>query len=839
MARVNNKISHFLGGEISQNMRARSDLQTFENAAERMENFYPTRQGGAKYRPGSLLFGTTHEVPDAIRFLRFEFNETDSYIIEATPLLFRYYDSGGILSYGPGAGNTGAIVGLEKGVNTFIVHIDAAAAATGFATTNTCSFFGIEDVGFEALNGKSFLPSAVGASAFSAGDIAVTIPYTGNTAVAAFAPTAGTPYGYAHVCTATNYTAAEIPFLQYAQKDDVMWITSGQRRPVTLTRSLAGGAGDSSLTVGWRAAITLISNNYVAFTLANYAANLSGGGNGFSTAGNYPRAVALHEGRLWWGGTVNNPDTIWGSELGVYADLTYTSPASTTDTESLEFKLAGDADTVTHLAPSKDFLYIQCLGGGIALDGGGPSLAITPTQVAAKRLHDIGSHSYLPFIKKDQDIMFVEKNGKQVRKLSYSFDKDKWRPIDLSQFNPDIVDSKGAVTYSITAAAVKQGERDQVFFLKNDGTVACMTYDDASGQVAWSRMTPAQDGYTHWTHDQAKILAVGSEPHPYGNEILYTATKRAGDVVYLSFSEDSLEYLTMEDVRFSYQFSGSSAATESNDRFILDGQNEYKDQLNLFTDDAAFGTFWQTTTLALDNSALDVGDTGTCTAGASVFTSSDVGKKIKGIRNSYLVDDNPPYGVATITGYTSATQVTYEVEEKFYSSSLSALQWTLEKAAGDKIYGFYHLRGLSLHILCDGEEQADLSIGADGAIVLPVNCTSYEVGCRYRGYVKTTNILGGGTVGPSDTKDKNIHRMGVQFLNTVGTQFGTDPYNMETVYYRMDDNPTDQSTRLFTGEKQVKFSDKWESEKNIYFVQNVGRPCHILAVVPYMETSND
>lgn len=841
MARVNNKITHFAGGEISQSMRARSDLQSFENACERMENFYPTRQGGAKFRPGSAVFGTTDGVPDAITFLTFQYNETDSYIIEATPLMFRYYDSGGILSYGPGSGKTGAVVGLEKGTNTFIVHVDATASATGFATGNTCSFFGIEDPGYEALNGMSFTPSAVGASSFSGGDIAVTIPYTGNTTEAAFAPTSGTPYGFAHVCTTTSFTAAEIPYLQYAQKDDRMWITSGQRRPVTLSRSLGGTTGDSAVTVGWRSALTLVSNNYVQFTLANYAGNLSGGGNAFSTADNYPRAVALHEGRLWWGGTVNDPDTVWGSKLGIYDDLTFTSPASTTDTESLQYKLAGDADTITHMASTKDFLYIQCLGGALALDGGAPSLEITPTQVAARRLHDKGSHSYLPLIKKDQDIFFVEKNSKQVRKLSYSFDKDKWSPIDMSQFSPDVVDSKTGVTYSIAAAANKSGERDQAFFLKNDGTIAVMTYDDFSGQIAWSRMVPGYDGYDYWAYGEPAYLAVGAEPHPTGNDILYTATRRGssavGQTVFLSFSEDTLEYMTIDDRRFSPQPTGSTVATKANDQFIVDGINEYKDQINLFTDDAAYGIFWQTTTLSLP--FLNVGDTGTCTAGASVFTAADVGKKIKGVRSPYILGSKAPYGVATITGYVSGTQVTYEVEEKFYSSSLSSLEWTLEKAAGDKIYGFYHMRGRSCHLLCDGEEQDDITIGNDGAIILPVNCTYYEMGFRYRGYIKTTNILGGGTVGPSDTKDKNIHRMGVQFLNSVGTQFGTDPYNLETIYYRDDDHPTDQATRPFTGEKMVKFADQWETEKNIYVVQNVGRPCHVLALVPYLETSND
>ncbi len=92
MAKQSTKIqNNFTGGEMSPLMDARQDIGKYNNGCQTLQNFLVYPQGGAFKRPG---FQFIAEVPDRNNFTRlipFEFSDTDSYVLEFSDLLIRFY----------------------------------------------------------------------------------------------------------------------------------------------------------------------------------------------------------------------------------------------------------------------------------------------------------------------------------------------------------------------------------------------------------------------------------------------------------------------------------------------------------------------------------------------------------------------------------------------------------------------------------------------------------------------------------------------------------------------------------------------------------------------------
>lgn len=108
---------------------------------------------------------------------------------------------------------------------------------------------------------------------------------------------------------ATPYDAADLPLLQIVQDANMLIIAAGSGlRPLeclTLT-------GPDAFSFG-------------ALVITGNAGLLP-----FQSAGNYPRAVALHDGRLWAFSSLNDPQDFWASEPFDYGNFTFFDTISST-----------------------------------------------------------------------------------------------------------------------------------------------------------------------------------------------------------------------------------------------------------------------------------------------------------------------------------------------------------------------------------------------------------------------------------------------------------------------------------------------------------------------------
>lgn len=188
-------------------------------------------------------------------------------------------------------------------------------------------------------------------------------------------------------------------------------------------------------------------------------------------AGSYPSCGDFFEGRLWLGGTVNEPQTFWGSKSGSPEDFTVGTNAD----DAMEFTLA-KYGRIEWMVGFKNLLIGTQNGEHIVNSEGG---VITPSDIQVQQQSAYGSVGIQPAQVGDQ-IFYVSADRRKLRAIQYEWQADNWLSRDLT-FNSE----------HITAAGIKhitwhQNPSNLFHCLLNDGSIATLTYDRSNNIYGWS-----------------------------------------------------------------------------------------------------------------------------------------------------------------------------------------------------------------------------------------------------------------------------------------------------------------------------------------------------------------
>jgi len=192
----------------------------------------------------------------------------------------------------------------------------------------------------------------------------------------------------------------------------------------------------------------------------------------------YPRAVALHEGRIWYGGTTSRPLSIWGSTVEDYENFRMNSDAD----GSLFLTLSSKEANSINWLDSQDKLMIGTTGNEWTLGSGNSDEGIRPDNVVAKKQSSYGS-KYLPVMSLNDVMLFVQRQGRKVRELVYVLDRDGWVAPDLTVLSEH-------VTAGEIVEADYQQQADAIYWaIRGDGQLIGMTYERDQNVVGWHRHT--------------------------------------------------------------------------------------------------------------------------------------------------------------------------------------------------------------------------------------------------------------------------------------------------------------------------------------------------------------
>ena len=248
----------------------------------------------------------------------------------------------------------------------------------------------------------------------------------------------------------TPYTLADLENLQWVQSADVLYLAHPRHAPRKLERT-----GHTSWT------LTTIS-----FTSAPSE----------WTGSNWPGAVAFHQQRLFWAGTPNQPQTIWGSRSG---DFEHLGTGSTADS-ALKFTIADGKVNAIQWMVSAKALLIGTAGAEFSIRASSLGEALTPDNITASPETTVGCAKIQP-LRIGAATMFVQRARRKVFEMSYNFESDAQVSPETSLLARHITRPKiRSLAYQAEPWSIIWGARD-------DGVLVGCTYMRDQQVIGWHR----------------------------------------------------------------------------------------------------------------------------------------------------------------------------------------------------------------------------------------------------------------------------------------------------------------------------------------------------------------
>ena len=264
---------------------------------------------------------------------------------------------------------------------------------------------------------------------------------------------------------------------------------------ITIRNASAVGGINASQINGTRSIVKVLDENRYTVT-AGASANTSEDGGGvlqivthaptqqfleqsYSSLRGYPAAVGFHENRLWFGGTLSQPDTVWASKSGLYYNFDIGTAA---DDDSIELIMSiGEVATIRHFVSNRD-IHIFTAGSEFFI----PTFQnepITPTNARVKRQTSFGSTFVRPQPFYGATI-FGQVGGKMIRQFVFDDSEDAYKADPISLLSSHLISDP--VQMCVISGAVNTAE-SFVFAQNFTGEIAVYNLNRIEGVAGWTR----------------------------------------------------------------------------------------------------------------------------------------------------------------------------------------------------------------------------------------------------------------------------------------------------------------------------------------------------------------
>jgi hypothetical protein len=214
---------------------------------------------------------------------------------------------------------------------------------------------------------------------------------------------------------------------------------------------------------------------------------------------NWPATGTFYQGRLWLGGTPEEPQTFWASVSGSPEDFTVTASS---DASSLEFTLQ-QFGRIKWMFGTR-ILTIGAENGEHVVTASGP--VITPTDFKIEQQSSYGSNN-IQAIQVGEKVMYLTPDGRRLQAMAYDEGQNNWLSQDLTFVSEHI--TKGIAKQKTWV----QNPNALLFITMEDGNLAVLTYDRTADTVGWCSHTfidlNVLDVATGTINGVSKLVVVG------------------------------------------------------------------------------------------------------------------------------------------------------------------------------------------------------------------------------------------------------------------------------------------------------------------------------------------
>ena len=459
--------TNFATGELDPLLRARVDLQAYNNALAKATNVLIQPQGGLRRRPGTkhvfeLPNTSTESAGNGVRLVSFQFSVDDSYMLCFTHNRMYVIKNGVVQTNINGTGNSYLTTTIGSTIvddmcwtqsadTLIVVHPDlqpvriTRTSDTAWTAT-TITFDSIPKYAFE-LDSHIHVGSVLSVSAVS-GNVELTSTNTNHTTGTAQAGssntitlksassstddiyvgmfieiTAGTGAGQTRLCE--DYVGSTKVLEVHPA-----WTTAPNNTSQYEISSFKAAAVNQYINAqpqGRARIVEVLSDTkvravteYPFFSTSNIDAGKweieHGYEDAWSSTKGWPRTVTFHEGRLYFGGSKSRPSTIWGSKIGLFFDFV---PNESLDDDAVEATLdTNDLNVITDIISGRDF-QVFTTGGEFFIPQQG-SDPVTPLTFTFKNVSRNGIKPGTRVQSVESGSIYIQRQGKSLNEFIFN-----------------------------------------------------------------------------------------------------------------------------------------------------------------------------------------------------------------------------------------------------------------------------------------------------------------------------------------------------------------------------------------------------------------------------------
>lgn len=310
--------------------------------------------------------------------------------------------------------------------------------------------------------------------------------------------------------------------------------------------------------------------------------------------GTYPGTVQYFQQRLAYANTINQPDTYFMSQPGLYNNFDSSLP--TVDSDAIiGTPWAVQINGIQFMLPSIQGL-LTFTGNGVWLVNGGSNVAITPSDENAQAQAQVGCSALLPPMYINLHVLYVQAKNNIVRDISFNFLYNTFVGSDITLFSNHLF-----LGYTLIQWAYSEEPYKVIWAARSDGQMLSLTYIKDQEIQGWSR---------HDTNGLFKGVTSVIEPPV---DAVYTIVKRyitgsasvpAGTWAYYSERADNRQWSNVEDcfcvdagLSYPMTFPAATltpaAATGTNNissTILVNGGSGYTSPIAIATDSSGEGT---------------------------------------------------------------------------------------------------------------------------------------------------------------------------------------------------------------------------------------------------------
>lgn len=545
----------FTGGELSEDVANRIDLDKYQLGLRQAENAIIRPYGSVRKRPGLIYCGACKYEDKAVRLQEFDFATSLSYLLEFGDKYVRIWRGGKYL----GVEVTTPFTEADLPALRFVQSIDIVYICSGKYPVQKLERF--SDTEWKLVEAVFDLPpfcdvnkdvdckltpsATVGTVTLTAAKDAFTSKHVGDmvkieqyvdgketnvengTSTAILVGktwkviTHGTWTGTTYVEYAESADGPWKTLRSYTSSDDYNPSESGDVEEYTWMRvrsAVSSGTCKASLSAypythtGY-ATITAVTDAKTATATVTEKQRLGSTDatadwylSAWGETNGYPYCTTFFQDRLVFGGSPGEPQRIWMSKSGDYENFGIDKEEGTVTDDSAVTAdlLSRKSCAITHMDAGND-LVVFTEGNSWTISGGE---TVTPSSITPRNQENYGVSNVVP-IRVGNRIVYIQRRGSIVRDIGYDYNSDSYVGIDLTLLAKHLISG-----HTIVSAAFSQEPDSLLYFVREDGIILVLTYVIDQKVYAWSHIV------TDGQFESVAAVNNGS------NDDVYAAVKR-------------------------------------------------------------------------------------------------------------------------------------------------------------------------------------------------------------------------------------------------------------------------------------------------------------------------